>query len=148
MSSTYVMALGLAAAAGVAISLQNPINAGLARHIGSSLGATTICFAVGLIALVIATTLFGQWPEVMQSPQAPLILLSGGLMGAFLVWAALYSVPILGVLTLVAVLILGQIVAALVIDHFGLFGLEAQAISLNRVLAAALVLAGVILSRF
>jgi transporter family-2 protein len=148
MSSTYLMALGLTAIAGVAISLQNPINAGLARHIGSSLGATTICFAVGLVALVIATVLFGQWPAVMQSAQAPVILLSGGLLGAFLVWAALYSVPILGVLTLAAVLIFGQLVAALLIDHFGLFGLEARAISVNRVLAAGLVTAGVVLSRF
>lgn len=148
MSNIYIMALGLAAAAGVAISLQNPINAGLARHIGSSLGATTICFAVGLIALLAATLIFGEMPAVLRATKAPLILLSGGLMGAFLVWAALYSVPILGVLTLVAVLIFGQIVAALVIDHFGLFGLEAQAISLNRLLAAGLVLAGIILSRF
>lgn len=148
MSNTYILALGLAAVAGVAISLQNPINAGLARHINSSLGATTICFAVGLIALVIATVFFGQWSAVMQAPQAPLILLSGGLLGAFLVWAALYSVPILGVLTLVAVLILGQIVAALAIDHFGLFGMEARAVSFNRLIAAVLVLAGVVLSRF
>lgn len=148
MSNTYLMALGLTAIAGVAISLQNPINAGLARHIGSSLGATTICFAVGLAALVIATLLFGQWPAVMQSAQAPAVLLSGGLLGAFLVWAALYSVPILGVLTLAAVLIFGQLVAALIIDHFGLFGLEARAVSVNRVVAAGLVTAGVVLSRF
>ncbi|WP_306152619.1 DMT family transporter [Roseovarius sp. MMSF_3281] len=148
MSNSYIIALGLAAMAGVAISLQNPINAGLARHIGSSLGATTICFAVGLIALSIASLLFGQWPAVLQAPHAPLVLLSGGLLGAFLVWAALYSVPILGVLTLVAVLILGQITAALVIDHYGLFGLQAQAISFNRLLAAGLVLAGIVLSRF
>lgn len=148
MSNTYLLALGLAGIAGVAISLQNPINAGLARHISSSLGATTICFAVGLIALVVASVALGQWPAVMQAPQAPLILLSGGLLGAFLVWAALYSVPILGVLTLVAVLILGQIIAALAIDHFGLFGMEARAVSFNRLLAAILVLAGVVLSRF
>jgi transporter family-2 protein len=148
MSNSYLVALGLTAIAGVAISLQNPINAGLARHIGSSLGATTICFAVGLAALVIATVLFGHWPTVIQSAQAPMILLSGGLLGAFLVWAALYSVLILGVLTLAAVLIFGQLVAALVIDHFGLFGLEARAISVNRVLAAGLVTAGVVLSRF
>src|SRR6056297_2941872 len=148
MSNIYIMALGLTAAAGVAISLQNPINAGLARHIGSSLGATTICFAVGLIALLAATLIFGDMPAVLRAPQAPLVLLSGGLLGAFLVWAALYSVPILGVLTLVAVLIFGQTIAALVIDHFGLFGLEARAISVNRVLAAGLVTAGVVLSRF
>jgi len=148
MSNSYLVALGLTAIAGVAISLQNPINAGLARHMGSSLGATTICFAVGLAALVIATVLFGHWPAMIQSAQAPMILLSGGLLGAFLVWAALYSVPILGVLTLAAVLIFGQLVAALIIDHFGLFGLEARAISVNRVLAAGLVTAGVVLSRF
>jgi len=148
MSNIYIMALGLTAAAGVAISLQNPINAGLARHIGSSLGATTICFAVGLIALLAATLIFGDMPAVLRAPQAPLVLLSGGLLGAFLVWAALYSVPILGVLTLVAVLIFGQTIAALVIDHFGLFGLEARPVSLNRLLAAGLVLAGIILSRF
>jgi len=94
------------------------------------------------------TVIYGDGARLASALQAPLVLLTGGILGAFLVWATLWSVPVLGVLTLTAVLILGQIVAALVIDHMGLFGMVAREISLTRVLAAALVGAGVVLSRF
>ncbi|MFY9238937.1 MAG: DMT family transporter, partial [Roseovarius sp.] len=75
-------------------------------------------------------------------------LLIGGLMGAVFVFSSLWAVPVLGVLTTAMVVILGQMIAALVMDQMGAFGLTQTDITPQRVLAAALVLAGVVLSRF
>ena len=148
MPQTPALAMILVAVAGAAIALQSPINAALGRQIASTLGAATISFGVGFVLLLAITVIYGDGARLAHALQAPLVLLTGGILGAFLVWATLWSVPVLGVLTLTAVLILGQIVAALAIDHMGLFGLVARDISLTRVLAAGLVGAGVILSRF
>ncbi len=148
MPQTTLFAMILVAVAGAAIALQSPINSALGRHIGSSLGAATISFGVGFVLLVVATLLYGDGGKLMTAVGAPRVLLTGGILGAFLVWATLYSVPVLGVLTLSAVLILGQIVAALAIDHMGLFGMAAREISATRLMAAGLVAAGVVLSRY
>jgi transporter family-2 protein len=148
MPQSPVFAMILVAVAGAAIALQTPINAALGRQIASTLGAATISFGVGFVLLLTVTVIYGDGARLAGALQAPAVLLTGGMLGAFLVWGTLWAVPVLGVLTLTAVLILGQIVAALVIDQLGLFGLVPRDISLTRVLAAVLVGAGVILSRF
>lgn len=148
MTNTPLLALLLVATAGVAIALQSPLNAALGRHIGSNLGAATVSFGVGFALLLVITIAYGHGDRLLDAAHAPRILLTGGLLGAFLVWATLYSVSVLGVLTMAAVLILGQILAALAIDHFGLFGIAARPVSINRLLAAGFVAAGVILSRY
>jgi transporter family-2 protein len=56
-------------------------------------------------------------------------------------------VPKLGVLTVVAAAVFGQLMAGIVIDAIGAFGLEARAISPTRILAVVLVMGGLLLSR-
>jgi transporter family-2 protein len=53
----------------------------------------------------------------------------------------------LGAATFLALAVVGQMLAALVIDHFGLFGLPPQAASPARAAGVALLIAGVILVR-
>ena len=148
MQPSPFFAIALVTVAGAAIALQSPLNAALGRHIASSLGAATVSFGVGFALLLIVTIAYGDGGRLLDAAHAPRVLLTGGILGAFLVWATLSSVTVLGVLTMSAVLILGQIAAALVIDHMGLFGVAAREVSLTRLLAAGLVAAGVVLSRY
>ncbi|EAQ26923.1 MULTISPECIES: DMT family transporter [unclassified Roseovarius] len=143
-----VFALILMAVAGLAIAIQAPLNAALGRTIESSVAAAAVSFGVGFVALVLLVALSGDSAAFGRAALAPLWLLLGGLLGAFFVWASLWSVPVLGVLTTTAALILGQIVGAMVLDYIGAFGIAARDLSLTRVMAALLVGAGVILSRF
>ncbi|HKL06885.1 MAG TPA: DMT family transporter [Roseovarius sp.] len=148
MQTSPLLAVVLAITAGAAIALQSPLNAALGRHIGSSIGAATVSFGVGFALLLVVSIAYGHGDRMLDSVHAPRIFLTGGILGAFLVWASLSSVTVLGVLTMSAVLILGQIAAALVIDHLGLFGVAAREVSLTRLIAAGLVVAGVVLSRY
>ena len=83
-----------------------------------------------------------------RAASASPVLLLGGVLGAFYVWSVLWAIPTLGALTVISALILGQLSAALVIDATGLLGLSVQAITPTRIAAAALVAAGLVLSRF
>lgn len=148
MSSQVLIAALVLVVAGALVSVQSPINAALGRGIGSAMGAATVSFAVGLVALLILTLAIGDGPSLTKVGTVPASLLIGGLMGAVFVFSSLWAVPILGVLTTAMVVILGQMVAALVMDQMGAFGLAQTDITPQRLLAAALVLAGVILSRF
>ncbi|WP_297772076.1 DMT family transporter [uncultured Roseovarius sp.] len=142
------LALVIIAVAGVAIAIQAPLNAALGRSIDSSLAAAAVSFGVGFVGLVLLVAVSGDGPALARAMFVSRWLLLGGALGAYFVWASLWSVPVLGVLTTTATLILGQIVGAMVLDYVGAFGIAARELSLPRVSAAVLVAAGVILSRF
>lgn len=135
-------------ASGVAIAVQAPINARLSAHVGDGMAATAISFGVGLALLVALTALRGAVPSVDRLAGVPWWAWTGGLFGAGYVWAALWSVGSLGAVTMAAGLVLGQMVAALVVDATGAFGLTVREITPQRVTAVALVATGVVLSRF
>lgn len=133
--------------AGMALATQAPINAALGRSLGSPIGAAAVSFGVGLIVLI-ALTLLSSGPQTFSHlASTPGWQLVGGLLGAFYVSAVLWGVSSLGVLTTMAALILGQMGAALVLDGNGLFGLPVQALTPQRIAAAGLVAAGLVLSR-
>lgn len=148
MPSAHLVAAILIAVGGALITLQAPINSALGRSIDSTIAAATISFGIGFFILLALTLVSGDGAALTRAPFVPKLLLIGGALGAIYVWSALWAVPLLGVLTTTTMLILGQMVAALILDHFGAFGLTPRDISPQRVIAALLVAAGAILSRF
>jgi len=145
---TVLIASVLMVVTGMAVAIQSPINAAMGRIIESSLAAATVSFGVGFVALLLLTLLVGDGSSLPRVTTVPPWLLVGGLCGALFVWASLWTVPILGILTLTIMVVLGQVGAAIVIDYLGAFGLTPRPISLPRILAAACLLAGVVLSRY
>ncbi len=147
MSPTFLLTLAVVVAAGCGIATQAPINAALGREIGSTLAAACVSFVVGLAVLVgLTLSLNGTQPFQRLATASP-GLLTGGFLGAFFVWAMIWSVPILGALTAFAALVLGQLLTALLLDRIGAFGLPVQEITPPRLVALALVAGGLVLSR-
>jgi transporter family-2 protein len=132
---------------GVAIALQAPVNAALARELGGPVPAAAVSFGVGFVVLLVIALAQGQGGAFLKLPQVPTWTLVGGCLGAWYVLSAVWGVTHLGVLTLVAALILGQMTAAMVIDATGALGVSAREITPSRIAAAGLVMAGLILSR-
>lgn len=132
---------------GTAISLQAPINAALARELGGPVPAAAVSFGVGFIVLVAIALLQGQGEAFLKLPQVPTWTLVGGCLGAWYVLTSIWGVSQLGVLTLIAALILGQMSAAMVIDATGALGVAVREVTPTRIAAAVLVMAGLVLSR-
>jgi transporter family-2 protein len=132
---------------GTAISLQAPINAALARELGGPVPAAAVSFGVGFIVLLAIALAQGQGEAFLKLPQVPAWTLVGGCLGAWYVLTSVWGVSQLGVVTLIAALILGQMTAAMVIDATGALGVTVREITPTRIGAAVLVLAGLILSR-
>ncbi|MEM1289356.1 MAG: DMT family transporter [Pseudomonadota bacterium] len=150
---TFVVVIAVlsAIAGGASIATQAPINASLNRSLNDPLLTAAISFFVGFVALMAAwlvslavrETSF-TFPELQSIPPWMWI---GGILGTVYVVAAIYSVPKIGVLSLAASVVLGQLIAAMFIDATGAFGLEAKPISPTRLLAGAMVLGGLLLSK-
>jgi transporter family-2 protein len=147
MTPQFLLALAAIAIGGACISLQAPINARLGGHLGDPVAAAAVSFGVGFVVLAAATLLKGSVPGLAQVGAAPWWAWVGGALGAVYVWAAAWSVGTLGVVTMVAALIFGQLVAALAIDAMGAFGVQVREISWTRLAAVGFVGVGLLLSR-
>jgi len=140
-------AVAAVALGGVAIAVQAPINGALARGIGGAVPAAAVSFGLGFLVLVTVAVLQGQGGAFLKLGQVPVWVLTGGLLGAWYVFAAVWGVQSLGVVTLVAALVFGQMAAAMAIDATGALGMAVREISPTRIAAAGLVMAGLVLSR-
>ncbi len=126
-------------AAGIGIPLLAALNAELGRVIGSPAAAALVLFTVALITAAIAATVTGP-SAVLKAVGAPKHLFLGGVLVAFYVLSITYIAPVFGVGNAVFFVLIGQLISAAAIDHFGLFGAQVSALSLTR--AAGLALMG------
>jgi len=134
-------------AAGAGLATQAPINAALSRSVGDAAVAACINFLVGFLILLGVCAVRGVGPTAGFLTATPAWAWIGGSFGATYILALTWSVPQVGALTAAAATILAQLVAALLLDRIGAFGLPVQEISWTRVLGVLLVLGGLLLTR-
>lgn len=135
------------ALAGAATALQAPINARMMTAAGSPVNAAFMSFLVGTVALGILAVSLQARPDVAAARALPVWAWFGGLCGATFVVAATWGVPRLGVATTITLMVAGQLVLSLALDHFGAFGVPQQPLNLTRIAGVALVVGGVLLVR-
>jgi len=145
MSQTPWVLIFMAFIAGMVLPVQFSINAQLRHAIGSPVTASAISFLVGTLALALLMALTKQPAMWKNAFSEPAWIWIGGLIGAFYVFATIILIPHLGAGTTVAWILTGQVIASLVIDHFGLFDVSTHAISAERLLGALLIIVGVFL---
>ena len=138
----------LALSGGVSITTQQVLNGSLRTALGSPAGAGLISYAGGLITMVVAVVALGErvpsWKTVVD---VPWYAWSGGMFGAAFILLAILLLPSLGAATLFALVVAGQVLAAVTLDHFGAFGLTPHPIGAARLAGAVLLIAGVVLIR-
>ena len=126
--------------------MQAGINAQLARHLGHPLWASLVSFGLGTILILPLLASFGvPAPDFARAAKGPWWIWLGGAMGLFFVTAALVLAPRTGIAVFLAAMVAGQLIASMLLDHYGLIGLPVRPFTLVRALGAALVIAGVVL---
>lgn len=131
---------------GMMITTQTGINSQLRMALGHPVVAATVSFLVGTVGLLIVGALMRvPVPAVKQAATVPLWGWSGGLLGAAYITGVVMLAPRLGAGVLIASVMAGQLVAALLLDHFGLLGFARQTVTPARLAGAVLLLTGVYL---
>ncbi len=141
--------LVIAVVTGMLLPLQPAINKQLRDHVGSPWLAALVSFSVGTVLLTIAVVAFVMMreglPAAAEVRAAPWWAWLGGAIGAVFVTASIVLVPHLGVVLLVGAVLFGQLLSSIIIDHFGLVGMQPQRANFGRFAGIALLLAGVVL---
>jgi bacterial/archaeal transporter family-2 protein len=136
----YVMAL----IAGLGLTIQVGLNAAIRGQTGSAGFASLANFLVGTLALAVFLLATRQGLPSREALSAvPWWGWFGGMLGAFYVASSTVVGPALGGTMLLALTVLGQLSAALLVDHFGWLGFPEHPITLTRIAGVALLLAGV-----
>jgi transporter family-2 protein len=147
MSNIYFYLL-LALAAGAMMPTQAAINNKLAGYVQSPISAAFISFLIGTVALffyMLATgTPLGSLVNIKESPPIAWI---GGLLGAFFVTCTVILAPRIGVAMTFSLIVAGQMLITLILDHFGFLGLPVKEINLARIGGILLISAGVVIIR-
>jgi len=107
-----------------------------------------VSFLVGLLFLLIAAAFVSRpLPSWGRLGDAPWWVWLGGALGAFYVVGSIVAAPKLGAATLIGLVVAGQSLASLVVDHFGWVGFETKHVTPGRLAGMALVGVGVALVR-
>ena len=147
MNSLYYMAgIGI----GLTVAVQSAINNQLKLALGgSTLLAALVSFVVGGLCLLGVYWASGQrLSQLLLLQNTPWWMLLGGALGAVFVFGSTLLVPKLGLALMISLIVFGQIVMSLLMDHYGWLGLPVQELSFTRLLGVGLVLVGVLCVSF
>lgn len=149
MPSTLDLALYLLViGAGASLALQQVVNANLRVALASPWWAGFASYFVGmLLMLALASLAPGPRLSLAAVARTTLPAWSGGVFGAIFIITAILTVPRLGVATVLALVVVGQMIGSLTFDQFGLLGLPQQPATLVRLAGAGFLVVGVVLVR-
>jgi bacterial/archaeal transporter family-2 protein len=134
--------------AGMMLPLQTGVNSQLSRLVGNSTMAATISFSVGTVALLLySVALRVPLPALGEVSKAPFWIWTGGLLGAFFIVTTTTLASKMSITVMVSLIIAGQLLVSLILDHYGLLGFPVHPITIWRVVGVLLLLVGVVLIR-
>lgn len=147
MRTTLLLSI-LALASGALIPVQAASNAALSRVIhGNVPFAALILFAIAALATALAMLVLGEGvPAAAELRSAPWWSYSGGVIVAFYVFTITFLSPRLGVGAAIALVVAGQVISALTIDHYGLLRSLTFSLTPTRLIGAVLMVVGVFLA--
>jgi transporter family-2 protein len=134
--------IALAAVGGAFLPLQALLNARLGQSIGGPLWAACVSFFIGTLGLGLFLVLQRTGPPALSALPTTPWLWAGGLLGAFYLTATIASVQHLGAASTIAFVIAGQLIASLLLDHFGVLSAAPHPINAMRLAGALLLFSG------
>jgi len=146
MTTHHIWLSVLMFATGVGIPIMATMNGALGLRLGSPSAASVILFFLAFSIAIIATLITGV-PESSKIISAPKLLMLAGCFVAFYIISITTVGPIIGIGQAVFLVLLGQIISTVVIDHYGWLGVPVTPVEPRKVIGIVLMIAGIYLSR-
>ena len=146
----YAVAWGafLCVVAGASVLIQQAMNAHLRSALSSAMWSGLASYILGFACMIaFALLIRDPLPSVTCLSRVSWWAWTGGVFGAIFVGLSMLTLPTLGGATFVALLVAGQMIAALALDQFGWLGVVQRPIDSPRLLGVLLIVGGVFLFR-
>lgn len=134
--------------AGIGVPIQTASNAALGKSLGGPIHSTLAVFLAGLFLIIFIFVLQkNSFPSGTAIAQAPWWGWLGGPLGVAYIFVLILVAPKIGMASAVGFVILGQILGAVLLDHFGWLNFPVHKINWQRTVGAILMIIGVFLIR-
>ena len=141
----FFLAIAVMAAGGFS-AMQLGMNAQLRHSFGHGMVGALINFLVGTVALTTLVLLARlPLPTVAIVKEVPSWAWLGGILGAVIVTTTAIAGRELGALYIAALIVSGQLLMSLVLDHFGWFGLPVRPFTMAKAIGSVLLVVSLIL---
>ena len=128
------------------IPFQSAMNTQLSKSLQSPYFSALTVFAVAFTGLMLYVLISGfAVPAVSQFAGAPKWSYLGGILGGTYILLIVLLAPKLGIGNVTVMVLMGQVVAAIIIDQFGLLGATVHQITWQRATGIVLLCTGVFL---
>ena len=145
----FLVYCAIAIGMGCFLALQAGVNGQLRLRTGDPVRAALLSSAIAATSLLVYSLVAVRepWPSADRLIGGPWWLWIGGVLGAVYVATSLVLVTRLGSTLMFALIVVGQMVAARFLDHYGLLGIPRHEVSPLRILGVGLLVVGVVLIR-
>ncbi len=134
--------------AGAGTVVQTAMNAQLRSSLGHAILGASVNFSVGFLVLIALVTLMRiPLPSHHAVSQTPWWAWFGGALGATFVAVVAFASRDLGALLVMGLIIVGQVIASIVIDHYGLLGFPVRPFGIIKMVGCTLLVAGFLLMK-
>ncbi len=125
---------------GIAVGTQGPIAGAMAQRVGGAASSLIVHLGGAVLSGLLVLARGGE--QLSRWRTLPPYMLFAGAFGVVLYLTLAYTIPRLGATGAVVLIIVGQLLSGMVIDHFALFGVDQRPIDLNRLGAVVLLVGG------
>lgn len=138
LETALIIAVGLIG--GIAVGTQAPIAGAMAQRVGGASSSLIVHVGGAIASLILVLARRGE--QLGEWRSLPWYMLGCGVFGLILYLSLSHTVPRVGATAAISMLIVGQLLAGMVIDHYGAFGIAIRTLDANRLVAGGLLLAG------
>ena len=138
LATIIVVVIGLIG--GIAVGVQSPIAGVMGQRVGGTASSFIIHFSGMLFSGMLLFIRGGE--KVRDWRTLPWYMLGAGIFGVILIQTINFTLPRLGAAAMITLIIVGQLLTGVVIDHFGLLGVTIRPVDLTRILGMIILLIG------
>ena len=133
-----IVAIGLLG--GIAVGTQGPIAGAMGQRVGGASSSLIVHLGGAVASLLLVIVRRGE--QIQEWRSLPWYMLGCGALGLVLYLSLNHTIPRVGATAAITMLIVGQLLAGMMIDHYGAFGIMPRVLDANRIAAVVLLLAG------
>lgn len=128
---------------GIAVGMQASIAGIMSQRVGGT--ASSFIVHLGGLAASLVLLIARGGEQIHEWRTLPWYMLGSGVLGLVLYLSLSQTVPKLGATAAITLIIVGQLAAGIVIDHYGIFETPVRSLDATRVLACILLFGGAFL---
>lgn len=136
----YAITVLIGLLGGVAVGVQSPLAGAMGQRVGGTAGSFIVHLSGALLSGLLLFLRGGE--KIRDWPTLPWYMLGAGVFGLILYQTISVTLPRLGSTMMVTLIIVGQLLVGVLLDHFGWLGVPVRPLAATRIIGILMLLAG------